>query len=83
VQDGEAITITADCALGSVSGRFAGSGTINFRGFAFGSHGSADVPGFGHCDDGQLFGSVTHDGQHIDGAVSCLGATLPISADRN
>ena len=57
-------------------------GTIRFRGFTFGSHGSADVPGFGHCDDGQLFGSVTRDGQHIEGAVSCFGSTLPISADR-
>jgi len=82
VQDGEAITITADCALGAFSGAFSGSGTITFRGFTFGSHGSADVPGFGHCDDGQLFGSVTRDGQHIEGTVSCYGSTLSISADR-
>jgi hypothetical protein len=81
-QDGDAISITADCSLGAFSGTFSGSGTITFRGFAFDSHGSADVPGFGHCDDGELSGSVTHDGQHIDGQVSCFGASLSISADR-
>jgi len=84
-QDGEDIRITADCELGpySGSGRFSGSGTIRFRGFSFAARGSADVPFFGHCDDGELFGSVTRDGQHIEGAVTCLGATLSITADRS
>jgi hypothetical protein len=31
----------------------------------------------------QLSGSVTPDGQHLDGTVSCAGASLPIASDRH
>ena len=74
--------ITAECALGIYSGSFSGSGTIRFDGFVFDSRGPAQVPGYGYCGDGRLSGSVTPDGQHLGGTVSCAGASLPITADR-
>jgi hypothetical protein len=68
VQDGSFIAITATCDIG---GQFTGTGSIEFDGFKFDSHGTAEVPIYGRCDDGRMSAIVAPDGQSMSGTLHC------------
>jgi len=76
-QDGDALTLSVGCPGTTLNG----SGTIDFNGFSFDSHGTTYISGLGACD-GRLVGTVTPDGQHTTGTASCGAFGVGFTADR-